>query len=174
MLLHFGYLLLLPAALGLAMVSHAAPRLRAAGLVCAILGLGTLPGLLVIDFYDLAIAHTLPIEQGVQVEEHVGRYAGTMVIFVPTIVGTVVSFVLLAAAAWRVGFAPWWSSIALVTGMILMAVVRVGGPVGTGIAAALLLVGLGELGRRMIRHSGPTQPLGGRASGDRLATDRAA
>ncbi len=65
-LLHFGFLLLLPAALGLAMVSHAAPRLRAAGLVCAILGLGTLPGLLVIDFYDLAIAHTLPIEQGVR------------------------------------------------------------------------------------------------------------
>ncbi len=46
-------------------------------------------------------------------EEQVGRYAGTLVIFLPTVAGTVMAFVLLAAAAWRVGFAPWWSSIAL-------------------------------------------------------------
>jgi hypothetical protein len=149
-LLHFGYLLLLPTALGLAMVSHGAPRLRAAGLVAAVLGLSTLPGLLIIDFYDLALVAVLPLEQAARVEEQVGGYAGTLVIFLPTMFGIASSFVLLAAAAWRAGFAPWWSAVALGTGLLALTLIRSGGLPVVTVAAALLLVGLADLGRRMI------------------------
>ena len=71
LLLHFGYLLLLPAALG-----HHAPRPpldpearphrrhRSPSI-----GLATLPGLLVTDFYDLALAQALPRAQSVEIAD---------------------------------------------------------------------------------------------------------
>jgi hypothetical protein len=159
-LLHFGYLLLLPSALGLAIVSHEAPRLRAAGLVCAMIGLSTLPGLLVIDFYGLAMVHTLPLEQAVRVEEQVGTYPGTLVIFLPTMAGLVLSFVLLTVAAWRVGFAPWWSAMALMTGLVALTTIRYRGLTVVTVAAALLLVGLVDLSRRMIiQPATPRRPV---------------
>src|SRR5262245_59042019 len=61
LLLHFGYLLLLPAALGIMhLARRASPKLAHIGGTLAVIGLATLPGLLVTDFYDLALAQALP------------------------------------------------------------------------------------------------------------------
>lgn len=162
LLLHFGYLLLLPALLGLAMVSREAPRLRAAGLLFGIPAVATLPGILIIDFYDMALAQTLPIEQAVAVAEKVGEYPGTLLLFLPTMVGLVLSFALLGVAIWRVGFVPGWSAALLVVGMTLMVVHRGAGPVFIVIEVGLLTIGLSDAGRRLLVMSRPpAEVLGG-------------
>jgi hypothetical protein len=152
-LLHFGYLLLLPALLGLAMVTRDAPRLRAAGLLFGIPALATLPGVLIIDFYDMALAQTLPLDQAVAVAEKVGEYPGTLLFFLPTMVGLVLSFVLLGVAAWRAGFVPWWSAAVLVVGVTLMTMHRGAGLVFTVIEVGLLTIGLSDIGRRLLSGS---------------------
>ena len=69
-LLHFGYVLLLPAALGLMhLARRATPKLAHVGGALAALGLATLPGLLVTDFYDLALAQALPRSQSVAISD---------------------------------------------------------------------------------------------------------
>ena len=152
-LLHFGYLLLLPALLGLAMVTRKAPRLRAAGLLFGIPALATLPGILIIDFYDMALAQTLPLEDAVAVAEKVGEYPGTLLFFLPTMVGLVLSFVLLGIAAGRVGFVPWWSAALLVVGVTLMTMHRGAGLFFTVVEVGLLTVGLSDVGRRLLSGS---------------------
>ena len=69
-LLHFGFLLLLPAALGIMhLARRASPKLAHIGGLLAVLGLATLPGLLVTDFYDLALAEALPRAQSVAISD---------------------------------------------------------------------------------------------------------
>jgi hypothetical protein len=151
--LHFGFLLLLPTILGLAMVTQQARILNRIGLGLGILGAGTLPGLLIVDFYDIAIGQMLPIEQGIALEEKVESMSGQLIIFLPTIVGLLVALILLGIAAWRVGFAPWWSPALVVAGFILPYFVGEGFGVGSAIGAAITLIGLTDLGRRMLTQS---------------------
>lgn len=152
-LLHFGYLLLLPALLGLAAVTRAAPRLRATGLVFGMLGLSTLPGLLVVDFYDLALAQTLPLDQAVAVVDATEQYWGPLVLFIPTMLGILLAVVLLSVAACRVGFLPWWSAALLIAGIALLTFVRGGGLTTAVISTAVLGLGLTDAGWRLIRSA---------------------
>ena len=149
--LHFGFLLLLPTILGLAMVTQQARLLNRIGLGLGILGAGTLPGLLIVDFYDIAIGQMLPIEQGIALEEKVESMSGQLIIFVPTIVGLLLALTLLGIAAWRVGFAPWWSSALVVAGFVLPDGEGFGA--GSAIGAAITLIGLTDLGRRMLTQA---------------------
>jgi hypothetical protein len=103
----------------------------------------------------MALAHTLPIAQGVAVEEQVGRYWATLAIFLPTLAGLVLGMTLLGIAAWRAGFAPWWSMLSFLAGFITATVSR-GGHTVAIIAYILMTAGLIDLGRRMITSAGRT------------------
>jgi hypothetical protein len=138
-LLHFGYLLLLPAALGIMhLARRATPKLAHIGGLLAAAGLASLPGLLVTDFYDLALAEALPRAQSVAIsdatqESWAGALMGISTIF-PVLIGTVV----LADAAYRAGVAPLWAPFALAIGWLLPLVS------GTGLVPAVagaLLIG---------------------------------
>lgn len=153
-LLHFAYLLFLPVLLGLASVSHAAPRLRAAGLVATVVGAGTLPGLLITDFYALALVQELPLAQAVAVEDRVGTYPGALLIFLPTLVGLALAMALLGAAAWRSGVLPAWSAGLLVASFLAFTLTR-----GTALWVTLALilalsVAFTDLARRLLRAGG--------------------
>ena len=105
-LLHFGFLLLLPAALG-----HHAPRpprhaeARAHRRPAGRLGLATLPGLLVTDFYDLALAQALPRAQSVAIadatQESWAAALMGMSACLPVFFGTVVLVVAAVAGGRR-------------------------------------------------------------------------
>ena len=70
LLLHFGYLLLLPAALGIMhLARRSTPKVAHIGGILAVIGLATLPGLLVTDYYDLALAQALPRAQSVAIAD---------------------------------------------------------------------------------------------------------
>jgi hypothetical protein len=145
-LLHFGYLLLLPAALAMFQLSrHAAPKLANAGGILALIGLGSLPGLLVTDFYDLAMAQALPHEQSARIADSIGA-APMIALAVTAIAGTVLGLTLLGVGArgWVPAaiFLGWFAPLASGTGLL---------PAAGG--ATLLVLGIGSIGLRVARMS---------------------
>jgi hypothetical protein len=147
-LLHFGYLLLLPAALALYLIARqGAPKLATAGGILALIGLGTLPGLLVTDFYDLALAQALPHDQSASIADSVSP-AGMIAIALPSIAGTVLGLTLLGAAAWRAGYARGWVPAAIFIGWFLPLASGTG-LVPAAAGAALITLALGSIALRL-------------------------
>ena len=107
-LLHFGFVLLLPAALGLMhLARRATPKLAHVGGLLAVGGLATLPGLLVTDFYDLALAQACLARSGRDRRRRRPGWAPALMFMsgvLPVFIGTVV----LVVAAWRAGVAQGW------------------------------------------------------------------
>jgi hypothetical protein len=120
-ILHFGYLLFVPAAFVLARLARrGAPWLSGIGLVLSVLGAG-LSGLVVTDAYDVSIAlHAGPLA-GAPISDMQG-VPGAMVAMVG--IGAVTGFgaqlglVLVAAAMRRARLAPLWPAIAILAGFV--------------------------------------------------------
>ena len=107
-LLHFGFLLMVPAVLALGrMVRHRATVLGNVGMGIGLLGTIGLPGLLVVDFYGLELAKQLPIEQAVAIEEGAGSHALAVLQAAPSGLGMVLGFTLLFVAAARARQLSW-------------------------------------------------------------------
>lgn len=103
-ILHFGYMLLVPAAFGImALLAARGGWLFKIGAVLSIAGMSTMPGLLVTDAYDLTLAQELPRGQSASVTEAVGELVLTPVIALPAFVGVVLGSILLFVALWRAG-----------------------------------------------------------------------
>jgi hypothetical protein len=151
LLLHFGYLLLVPALFGLFALTRAhGGRLRAIGGFLAVLGLVTLPGLLVVDFYAIALYETLPLDQAVAVEDAAAEQWGAAVLQVTGALPGLIGFTLVLAAAWRArvlpvaAFALWLAGwVISFAGIGGMAVAMIAGSVvvlaGLGVAARAVL-----------------------------------
>jgi hypothetical protein len=118
-LLHFGYLLFVPAAFAMARLARrGARKLSSIGIVLAVLGSG-LSGLLVTDLYDLSIAQHAGVTGGVPISNMDGvplAGLGFLTMGLLTSLGMTVGLALLAAAMWRARLAPVWPAIAIVAG----------------------------------------------------------
>ncbi|HEX7189092.1 MAG TPA: hypothetical protein VF423_12775 [Actinomycetes bacterium] len=146
--LHYGFLLLVPASFGMAYLSRRGSRsLSNLGLVLAVLGSG-LSGLMAVDYYDLALATTLPMDQAVEVYEAAGSTAGAAPMFIqlPSMFGTMLGTVLLALAVRRAGFGSRVAPAAMTVGWVVFlagAQHFAGAAIGTGlIAVATVVIGL--------------------------------
>jgi hypothetical protein len=150
--LEIGYILLVPAVFGL--IAHARPAsrwLRTPGAVLAVIGTATLPGLLVTDIYDLALAQKLPRGLSVAVANHANNAWSGAIMASPAVIGTVIGTTLLIAAAWRAGLAPAWAAPLALAGWLIAHRPGLGPAIAGG---ALLLIAYGTVGRRLIQ----TQP----------------
>jgi hypothetical protein len=169
-LLHFGYLLLLPAALGIMhLARRSTPKLAHIGGLLAALGLATLPGLLVTDFYDLALAQALPRSQSVAIADDAASSWAAIVIVATAIAPMFFGLVTLMVAAFRAGVARWWAPIVVAIGWLLPFVS------GTGIVpatAGAVLIGavLLPIGVKTLRMSDQAWAEG---SAGRVRTKRA-
>jgi len=120
-LLHFGYLLFVPAAFVMARLARrGAPKLSGVGLVLVVLGSG-LSGLLVTDVYDLSIARHVGATAGAPISNMkdvpgVGLALVSMAAL--TSLGMILGLVLLAGALRRARLVPMWPSIALLVGFV--------------------------------------------------------
>jgi hypothetical protein len=113
--LHFGYLLLVPFAFVAARLARGgAPKLAAAGLVLGVLGSG-LSAVVLTDAYDLAIAQNVPLAEALRIEDGMS-VAGFMAIGLTSVVGTVLGSVLLTAALWRARWTSWLPAVAMLAG----------------------------------------------------------
>lgn len=118
-LLHFGYLLFVPAAFAMARLARrGARKLTAFGIVFAVLGSG-LSGLLVTDIYDLSIAQHAGVQGGVPISNMDGvPLSGLVFISMAALsaAGLSIGLTLLALAMWRSRLAPSWPAIAILVG----------------------------------------------------------
>lgn len=100
-----GFLLSICTVLSLvAMVRRRSVRLGLAGTVLAVLGAAAQPGLLISDFFQLAMGQTLPLEEALAVEERMEDYVGLAPMYLLGFLGGTLGLFLLALAAWRAGW----------------------------------------------------------------------
>lgn len=154
-LFHFGYLLI---AVGIFGILHLLRR-RAVVLgniagALAVWGWVSLPGLLVTDFYDLALAQSLGPREGAQISERAGESVGGAVLGIPVMLG-MVGLVLLGFALWRAKLAPVWVPIALLVGFAMEFVAPQSVPpqVSFTVWFVLWLAALGYVGLKILGMS---------------------
>lgn len=153
-LLHYGAILLVGVVLTLAwLVRDRTPRLSAiAGLVGALAAVNG-SGLLVSDFYDLALAFTVPDAQAVAVTDTAQGYAGILYGFLLPGFLLHPALIALAVAAVRAGRARWWQPALLVAGLALPFLTISESPVVQSLGPALIAVALIPMGARLLVDS---------------------
>lgn len=117
-LLHFGFMLVVPACIGLAwLAARRAPVVAAVTVVLAVLGSST-SGFLAMDFYDLAVAQSLPLSQASAIADKVGSYPSATIILLPSIFALLLAMASATLAAWRAGFVPVWLVIVMTAAVV--------------------------------------------------------
>ena len=84
----------------------------------ALLGLTTLPGFLLTDFYDIAIYGELGGDAWQAVNDRIEELPGATVMFVTAFAGFMLALPTALLAAWRGGLLPWWPALAVLVGGI--------------------------------------------------------
>ena len=117
--LHYGYLLLLPASLTL--VRLARRSLRKLSVVTTVLaGLGAgLSGIVVLDFYDVALANGLPADEALRIYDLAANYGQGALIALPSVLGLVLGINLALFAAWRARAIPVFALVLSVVGWVI-------------------------------------------------------
>jgi hypothetical protein len=122
----------------------------------AVLGATTLPGFLIVDFYDIAIAGELGLEAYDQVVDRIDELPGATVIFITGFLGHLLCLPVALFAAWRAGLMPLWTPIAISIATVLAEVLQ---PLGSGLLLlALSMVVLSYALWRMDWHPREPEP----------------
>lgn len=118
-LLAFGYGLLGLAAFAVLRRTHGQQRrLWWTAAVLAYLGSALMPGLLVTDFYDLAMAQTLPAADAVRASEAAQDQGLGALMFVPGIAGLLLGPVAATTVAVRARLVGVWAPLVIVAGFV--------------------------------------------------------
>jgi hypothetical protein len=134
---HFAFVMWAPLVFALVgLVRARGAWLANVAAVLAVLGATTLPGFLIVDFYDIAIAGELGLDAHDQVTNRLEELPGATVIFVTGFLGHLLCLPVALFAAWRGGFLPLWTPVLVSVATILAQVLQ---PLGSG----LLLLALG-------------------------------
>ncbi len=146
-------MLLLPAALGLMhLARRATPKLAHVGGALAVFGLATLPGLLVTDFYDLALAQALPRAQSAAISDATQESWAAAVMGISAVAPMFFGLVALTVAAWRAGVTKFWAPFAVAIGWMLPFASGTG-LVPAAAGATLMLVVFAPIGLKVARMS---------------------
>lgn len=154
-LYHFSY-----AVWGLgALMLVAAVRRRGSWLaniagVLAFLGISSIPGFLIVDFYDSAIAQVHGVDGTLAVDEVLQPMWGLQVMAGTGMVGFLLCLPVAALAAWRAGLLRWWGALAPIAGIGLGLMVVGANPAGWG----LLTLGFAVLSFGLARGTGTDDP----------------
>ena len=109
---HFAYALFIIPVLALALpIRSRGAWLANVAFVCAVVGLTTLPGLLVTDFYDVAIYGKLGPDAWQTVNHRLEALPGTSVFLVSTLVGATLAITTALLASSRAHLLPWWPAL---------------------------------------------------------------
>jgi hypothetical protein len=153
-LLHFGWVVWAPAAFGV--VALLRPRggwLLAIGGTLAIVGTVSMPGLLVTDFYDLALAQELPARTAARVSDAATDHPLLVAFQLPAIAGCILGTTLLVFALWRAGVVAVWVPLLVLGGWLVTFALPVS-LVSFAIGGGLSMVGGIVAGVRIMRGAG--------------------
>jgi len=114
--LHFGYLLLVPAAFTLIRLARRRnPKTSIVATVLSGLGMG-LSGIIVVDFYDVALANALPADEALRIFDLAGSYGQGALVAAPSVIGMALGINLAVYVAWRAGAIPVYPVVLNVVG----------------------------------------------------------
>ena len=152
LLLHFGYFGLVPVLLALGIMTRR--RWTVVGNIGLGLGLGgalALPGLLVTDFYDIALRQSLPAEQAAAVSDAAAALPLAGFVGGPLIMAMFVGMTVAGIAAWRAGFFHWTVASLIALSFVVPFVVPLGtvSGIGQGAFLALFMIAAGVAALRM-------------------------
>jgi hypothetical protein len=83
----------------------------------AFVGMTTLPGLLIVDFYDSAIGQLYGVDATAAVSEHMtGTMWGAAALAMPGMIGFMLALPLAALSLWRAALVRWWAPVSVVAG----------------------------------------------------------
>jgi hypothetical protein len=116
--LHFGYLLLVPAAFTLVRLARRHnPKTSLVALLLAGLGSG-LSGIIVVDFYDVALANALPADEALRIWNLTTSYGQGGLIVMTTVIPMAIGINLAVYAAWRAKAIPVYPLILSLAGWV--------------------------------------------------------
>jgi hypothetical protein len=152
LLLHFGYFGIVPVLLALGIMTRS--RWTGVGNVGLGLSMGgalALPGLLVTDFYDIAIRQSLPAEQAAAVSDAAAALPLAGFVGGPLIMALFVGMTVLGFAAWRAGFFHWMFVPLVAVSFVVPFVTPIGAVQGIsqGAFLALFMIAAGVAAFRM-------------------------
>jgi hypothetical protein len=108
-LIHYGFALFAPVAY--AMVGLVRRRgawiANLAGLL-AVLGLSTLPGVVFLDYYDVAVVHVAGLEAAVNAGDAIEKLPGFAALSAPAFVSAILAVPVATLALWRARLVAWW------------------------------------------------------------------
>jgi hypothetical protein len=84
--------------------------------IFAVLGMTTLPGFLLVDFYDVAIYGELGGDAWQAVNDRIEELPGAMFMFLTGFVGFMLALPTALLAAWRAGLLSWWPAAVVAVG----------------------------------------------------------
>lgn len=138
---HFAFALLaVPTVALVVAVRGRGVTLANAAAVLAVLGMTTLPGFLLTDFYDIAIYSEVGGDGWQAINDHLESLPGATVLFLTGFLGHLLALPVALLGAWRAGLVPWWASAMLLAGEVSTEIVP--GAFGLLVWAATL-AGLG-------------------------------
>ena len=155
---HFAFVMWAPLVFALVgLVRGRGAWLANAAAVLAVLGATTLPGFLLVDFYDIAIAGELGGNAYDQVEDRIEELPGATVMFITGFLGHFLCLPVALFAAWRAGLLPLWTPVVVSVALVAAQVLR---PFGSGLLlAALGMVALSYALARMDWHPREEEPV---------------
>jgi hypothetical protein len=146
-LIHYGYALFAPVAFSLVgLVRRRGAWLANVAGLCAVIGLTTLPGLVLIDYHDVATANVAGLSVAVAASDAVGSLPGFLPLLLPALISSALSLPLAALAGWRARLLPLWAPLALTAAVAAMPLLP--GRIGFGLLA-LATAGLAYALRRI-------------------------
>jgi hypothetical protein len=138
---HFAFVMWAPLVFALVgLVRGRGAWLANVAAVLAVFGATTLPGFLLVDFYDIAIAGELGGDAYNQVEDRIEELPGATVLFITGFLGHFLCLPVALFAAWRAGLLPLWTPVLVSVGLLAAQALQ---PFGSGLLlAALVMVAL--------------------------------
>ncbi|MEV8631239.1 hypothetical protein AB0395_06240 [Streptosporangium sp. NPDC051023] len=145
---------LIPVVLGLAhLLRHRAPVAGNVGAALGLLGVGHALTLFTTDFYDLALAQTLPDAQAEAVTVRTGELWGFLYgMLLPGFLTHIGLFTLLIGLV-TVRIAPWWVLVTALAGTVAPFVTQEQSPAVQSAGAVFHLVAYGWIALRVLRSS---------------------
>lgn len=149
-LLHFGYLLVLPGIVGLLQLTRLrAVRLAHAGAALAFLGFVSLAGNTVVDLFTLSAGQELSTEDAVSYLDATGSLPGSLPFIIPAFLCSFLGLTLLFVALGRAGELAWAWVAVMIVGIALVFAAPV--PAVTVVGFCAVATALAAAGARLLR-----------------------
>ena len=146
-----GFTLIVPGVIGIVhLIRGRGTTLAHIGGGLAVIGLGAFPALAVTSVFDAAAVESIGQADYVALLDGLEDQAAAIVLLVIILVPALLSLLIIGAAVWRSGLAPWWAALALIVSGLMLAASG-SSQVLNIVSDIFLLVGLGYLGLRMLR-----------------------